>query len=232
MRTDLPSTALTGVAFSVCCLDDDSDLPHGIALALLSADEKARAGRFHFRRDADRFVRARGHLRQELARATGHDPATIDLEVGTYGKPRMRQTSTGPHLHFNLSHSGGLAVLAISDQPVGIDVELLERKLAPAELAPSVLTLSEQQALESSAVPDPLHLFLAMWTAKEARMKLTGEGVALDPRSISLDLRDGWPSGYLAPPGSPVHLGFPDINRPDAICAVARFASADWREVP
>jgi 4'-phosphopantetheinyl transferase len=216
------TTAPSGVALSTCRIDGDQDITRQTAFAVLSVTERIRAERFCFKCDADRFVRARGHMRRELAKATGLDPAAIDLEDRAQRKPRMRPSPGRPCPHFNLSHSGGLAVLAISwIGPVGIDVEVLDRNLDPAQIMPFVLAPSERQALCAAAPADALRIFLAMWTAKEARMKFTGEGMALDPRGVTLALEGEWPTGYLAPAGPPVRLDYPDIHRPDAICALA-----------
>ena len=79
-----------------------------------------------------------------------------------------------PGIHFNLSHSGTLAVCAVSDAPVGVDVEreravnwsLARRFFHPAELA----------WLERSADPD--RDFTRLWTRKESYIKMTGKGLA------------------------------------------------------
>jgi 4'-phosphopantetheinyl transferase len=213
------------VDLSLCRLDLDDDIALDVALALLSPAERDRAGRFRFARDRERFVRGRGHMRRTLAQMTGINPATLVLEAGERGKPRLSPMFDQATPHFNLSHSGGLAVLAVSwEGPLGIDLEFRDRRLDPARLAPTVLVASERRALECSESGEVLAKFLAMWTAKEARMKLTGEGMALDPRLIELRLDQGWPTGYRLPIGPALRLDFPDIGRPDAICALARFA--------
>ena len=216
---------LEAADLSLCRLDLDDDIALDEALALLSAAERDRAGRFQFARDRDRFVRGRGYLRRTLARATGINAAALVLETGEHGKPRLRPLPGRATPHFNLSHSGGLAVLAVSEEgPLGIDIEFRDRRLDPARLSSTVLVASERQAIERSASEDVLAVFLAMWTAKEARMKLTGDGMALDPRLIELRLNQGWPTGYRLPLGPALRLDFPDIGRPDVICALARYA--------
>lgn len=223
----------TGVALSSCCLDTDEDMMLDAAVALLSPAEHDKAGRFRFARDRDRYIRGRGHLRRTLARATGLDAAALALEEGPRGKPALRAMPGRPMPHFNLSHSDGLAVLAISwDGPVGIDLELHGRDLDPARLAPGVLVASERRALDALPPLDAAALFLAMWTAKEARMKLTGEGMALDPRAIVLKLDGGWPVGYSLPVRPAVRLDYPSIGRTDAVCALARDADLAGRGAP
>ncbi len=213
-----------GVEISVCQLDNDDDIPLVTAAGLLSPAEHERAARFRFARDRDRFVRGRGYMRQALARATGGDPAALLLEAGSHGKPFLQALPGRPVPQFNLSHSGGLAVLVVSwDGPVGIDLEFRDRTLDPLRLASNVLVASERQALDSVPTEEASALFLSMWTAKEARMKLTGEGMALDPRAIELTLEHGWPVGYRLPVGPAVRLDYPDLGRTDAVCALARY---------
>lgn len=211
---------------SVCRLDRDDDIAFDEAARLLSPEEHERAGRFRFAHDRARFVRARGHMRRVLARATGRDAAALRIETGKRGKPVLRAEPGCAMPHFNLSHSGDLAVLALCrDGPVGIDLELRDRNIDPFRLAPNVLVASERRALDRCPPEDASALFLSIWTAKEARMKLTGEGMALDPRAIELTLERGRPVAYRLPIGPDLRLDYPDIGHPEAICALVRYAA-------
>ena len=93
------------------------------------------------------------------------------------GKPVIK----GHHeIHFNFSHSGKVALCAIDSQPVGADVET-PRKITPSLIA---YTMNDaEQALIASA-PESLTAFLALWTKKEAVLKLTGEGIRNDLKSV------------------------------------------------
>ncbi|MFX0544539.1 4'-phosphopantetheinyl transferase family protein [Roseovarius sp. S1116L3] len=207
-----------GVVVSVCQLDDDRDMPLDEGRALLSPAESARAERFHFERDRHRQIRGRAFLRREVGRTLGADPRTLILTDGPDGKPRVK----GPALEFNLSHSGDLAVLAISERgPVGIDVELIDRRVDVASLARSVFAGAETDTLLALSENLCLLRFLAFWTAKEARMKLTGEGMGLQPLHIALELNDGWPVGYLRPATPAARAAFVDLGDPRAICCLA-----------
>src|SRR5436305_2580468 len=77
------------------------------ALSLtLTAEELERAGRFHFRKDRESFVVARGVLRDILGRYLGVQPGRIRFSYGVYGKPALAaETCGGLPLRFNLSHS-------------------------------------------------------------------------------------------------------------------------------
>lgn len=212
-----------GVRVWMCRLDDDRDVSLSWALSVVNSAERARADRFHFERDRNRFLRARGLVRGTLADQLGVPPCDIAMAFQANGKPVLR----GNPVHFNLSHSQDLAVLAISpNQPVGIDVELTTRQVDPLVLAPSCFVTHEVQALRDQ--PAQLQRFFAFWTAKEAFMKLTGEGMSLDPKLIRLRLDEsGWPSGYCVDNRGEARLCYIDLKIPQATCCLAVPASAN-----
>ncbi len=195
-QSGLPDRLPGGVSLHWCRLDDDSDMALDRAAALLSPAETARAARFHFDRHRTAFVRARGFLRSRLGAATGADPAGLDFVYGPRGKPSL---PGGPE--FNQSDSGAFAVLALGgSRPLGVDVERLTHDRDLPGLARRVFTEAERAVLDAAADEATFgRLFFAFWTAKEARMKLTGEGLALDPLAIRLRLDDGRPTGFESP---------------------------------
>ncbi|MDQ6630282.1 MAG: 4'-phosphopantetheinyl transferase, partial [Verrucomicrobiota bacterium] len=88
---------------------------------ILSSDEKERAARFHFVKDKNRFVVARGFLRKILGSYLKIEPREIIFDYGAHGKPVLRGKKS---LQFNLSHSGDLMLCAISrERDLGIDLE-------------------------------------------------------------------------------------------------------------
>ena len=200
-------------------IGDDRDISLPDAWDLLSSDEIDRAHRFHFDRDRNRYVRSRGILRNVLAKVCMQSPSALVFDYGPQGKPWL--TGGGPE--FNLSHSNDIATIALSEQgPVGIDVEAIDRKVNITGLAETCMTADEQQVLNSSVGDERRERFFAFWTAKEARMKLTGEGMALPPQSISLALTEGWPTGYEAPKAPVSKLAFvPCLAKTGAICCVS-----------
>ena len=139
-------------------------------LLLLSADEREKALRF--RKREDRLRCAVGRL---LIRALASDRlgrADVPLLVSEYGKPFFAQENA---VHFSLSHSGKLVVLASGALPLGVDVEE-RRPLAWHELA-CVFGAEEQALLETDK--DPLGMFYRLWTAREAFSKEEGLGLAI-----------------------------------------------------
>lgn len=205
-------------------LDSDATLPIAAGAALLSADENARAARFHFAKDADRFVRGRAFLRSVLAQVTGLAPQALAFEYGPMGKPGLQ---SAPDLWFNMTHSGARAVLVVSrNGPIGVDLESPGRTVDVLRLGQTCLVETENRSL--AELPDLARqrLFLAFWMAKEARMKLTGEGLALAPRAITLDLQSGWPVGYLRPFLPHARLRFVGLPDSGQSCCIATLAEA------
>jgi len=161
--------------------------------ALLSSEEKARAARYRFDRDRERFVVGRGWLRTMLARYAASEPGEIEFAYGPQGKPELNARFASRRVHFNLSHSGGLALLAVTrDSPIGVDVENLHSSRDFAGIAQRFFSAAETAALERRPISDQARAFFTVWTAKEAWLKATGEGIAkaLDQVEVSL-LSDG-----------------------------------------
>lgn len=220
MRTGIHnmSAGSAAVGLAQCHLDDDRDIALSVARGFLSADETARARRFHFDRDRARYVRGRGFLRSILGQVCGQYPEHLFFGTGAQGKPFLQNSP----MAFNLSHSRDLAVLAVSQTcPVGIDVEFIDRQADIAGLTQICMTPTEAGVL--GALPDAARAarFFAFWTAKEARMKLTGDGMSLPPHQIALDLRDGLPVGYLRPDTPPAQAVFLDPGYLGAVCCLA-----------
>jgi 4'-phosphopantetheinyl transferase len=205
-----------------CRLDTDADVGLDLAYATLSAEEGLRAASFVFERDRQRFVRAHGYLRQRLGAFIQLAPSAVPLAIHEGGKPFVE----GHDVSFNLSHSGARAVVAVTrGSDIGIDLETVDRFDGIDDeldgLAQSCLTGKEQVALAAVPSARRVRRFLAYWTAKEARMKLTGEGMALEPHTIALKLSRGRPVGYLRPRGPQASLRFIQLSDPDTICCLA-----------
>lgn len=204
------------------CLDTDADIALAEAHAVLDKGERARAAGFVFARDRDRFVRAHGYLRRRLGRFLGTAPEAVMIVTPDGEKPFIE----GGGASFSLSHSGSRVALAITrGADVGIDLETLERSDSldgqMDGLARMCLTGEERGALAALPPERRSRRFLAYWTAKEARMKLTGEGMALEPRKIALRLSDGRPVGYRRPRAPRAGLRFVALSGPDTICCLA-----------
>jgi 4'-phosphopantetheinyl transferase len=140
-------------------------------LAVLTADERARAERYVFPRDRRRFAVGRASLRRILSSALGCPVDTVLLSTDPRGKPYL----PGHPCHFNLTNSGELALVAVSREVVGVDVEQLRPLKDLRGLAASCFSLAEQHALARQ--PDQIAGFFRIWTRKEAVIKAIGEGL-------------------------------------------------------
>ncbi|PHQ69963.1 MAG: hypothetical protein COB93_06680 [Sneathiella sp.] len=186
--------------------------------AILGEAERARAKRFRYDLHRERYVRAHGQLRQILAHYLGQPDNAVEIETEQGGKPFL----TCRDLHFNMSHSADTAVFGISEEGhIGIDVELFDRRVEVDELSAHYYTGAEQETLAALQTQERHEVFFWLWTAKEARMKLTGEGLALDPRKIDVAVEAGRPHSYRMPTEPAAHLAAVDLDGLAGACTVA-----------
>jgi 4'-phosphopantetheinyl transferase len=144
---------------------------------LLSNDETARAARFVHERHRRDFIVARGRLRQILAAYGSLDPRDLSFDYNRYGKPRIGR-GHDLRLHFNLSHSADLAVLAVSPRyEIGVDIE--EKKALQEDIASHFFSAKEQATLQVVSPESYLDHFYRCWTRKEAFVKAHGAGLSL-----------------------------------------------------
>lgn len=148
--------------------------------AVLSPVERRRADAYRSASDARRFSAGRGWLRHVLGAVLGLDPAAVPVSEGP-GKPRL--LGAGPH-RFNVSHAGDLAVVAVASFEVGVDVEDARSGRRWSDLAPVACSPGEAAALAELPEGEQEEAFLAVWTAKEAYLKATGEGLAVPPERV------------------------------------------------
>ena len=113
-----------------------------------------------------------------------HGAAVEQLSYGVNGKPEAEG------VFFNLSHSGQWAVCAISDGPVGCDVE--EIASVREGIAERFFTENEVQHLAQFEGERRNEEFFRLWTLKESYMKMTGEGMSLGLDRFEFDM-DGQP---------------------------------------
>jgi 4'-phosphopantetheinyl transferase len=168
----------------------------------LSAQERERAARFYFDRDRHRFQVARGVLRELVGRYLGVAPGRVELGVGLAGKPILRECGEG--LRFNVSHSGGRALLAFArGRELGVDLEAEREIPEMASLAERFFSAAEAAAWRALPSEERPAAFFRAWTRKEAFLKATGEGLfrALDSFDVSLGPAE--PARLLRVAGAP-----------------------------
>jgi 4'-phosphopantetheinyl transferase len=146
---------------------------------LLSADERLRAAAFRFRSDRDRFAAGRGWLRWLLGRYLGRTPAGVRLRNDAGGKPALAGEADDG-LRFNVSHSAGLALVAMTwAREVGVDVERIGDDFPGLDVARRFFSRGEVAVLEALPPAFRIRAFYDCWTRKEAYLKARGVGLAL-----------------------------------------------------
>ena len=120
------------------------------------------------------FLAGRTGVRLVAARHTGLAPGSLRMGSDERGKPFFAGLRD---LHFNLSHSGEAVMAAFSGVPVGLDIECRGRSRDFAGIARRFFLPGEADAVLNSG-SDQEDVFLKIWTAKEAIVKLSGEGLA------------------------------------------------------
>lgn len=151
-------------------------------------ERRERADRFRFPDDRARCLCADHLARTMIAGAAGILPADVPFTYGSKGKPH-----TPLPLHFNVSHSGDYVLCAVSDTPIGVDIEqikpfrgkMVARFFNDAEAA--YVWGDTQVQNESVNDPEVCRRFYLVWTAKEAYTKMTGTGISTDLAAIAFD---------------------------------------------
>ncbi|HLA74976.1 MAG TPA: 4'-phosphopantetheinyl transferase superfamily protein [Gammaproteobacteria bacterium] len=178
---------------------------HSTALyQTLSADERARAQRFHFQHDRQRYIAARGILRTILARYLNLPAQHIKFLYNVYGKPTLQHTLHGQRLCFNLAHSHELAVYAVTmGREIGVDIEYLRPDLADQDIVEQFFSPREVQALRALPSAVQQQAFFNCWTRKEAYIKAIGKGLSFDLNQFDVTLAPDEPAALLNVHGHP-----------------------------
>lgn len=153
------------------------------ACAPLDPIECARAARFVFERHRRAYVAARTALRRVLGAYLGLEAGEVPLLAAPFERPYLR----GRTLDFNLSHSDGVALIAVAAAPpLGVDVERLRPLRDALELAQRLYVAEEIDRVVAAQEGEPRQrVFLTCWTRKEAVLKSTGIGLRVEPNTVA-----------------------------------------------
>ena len=168
-------------------------------IEVLSADECARADRFHFQKDRNQFIESRAALRLLLSQYLKLPPIALTFSLAAHGKPALSPGLSNSDLRFNLSRRDGLALIAFTEgREIGIDVELVRPDLDLFEIAEVSFSDSELSSLRS--LPENLQAegFYNCWTRKEAFVKAVGEGLSFPLKQFDVSLTPGQPARLLS----------------------------------
>jgi 4'-phosphopantetheinyl transferase len=162
----------------------------------LVEEERQRAARFHFEKDRRHFIAGRGALRAILALYQDCSPDEVRFAYTSYGKPHLAGET---EWRFNLTHSHGLALLAVTrSREIGVDVERIRDNLEGEQLAQRFFSPREVAALRSLPAELRREAFFHCWTRKEAYIKAVGKGLTLPLDRFDVSLRPGEPAALLA----------------------------------
>lgn len=159
---------------------------------VLSAEERARAARFHFSQDRQYFTATRALLRTILASYAASDPTELVFRYSEKDKPSLSPGHSGTQVEFNVSHSGAVALLAFArGRALGVDVEQLRENFDHEAIARRFFSEQEQRQLATLAPSERYHSFFRCWTRKEAYIKAQGTGLSLPLHQFDVSLRPG-----------------------------------------
>lgn len=137
----------------------------------------------------------RGLLRRILGQYLGCQPEQVRFGYGPFGKPALLETPSTGKVSFNLAHSAGLVLYAITrDQEVGIDVERLRPIEEMEQIAERFFSSGERRALQALPAQQRQEAFFTCWTRKEAYLKALGSGLARSLAEFEVSLTPGEPA--------------------------------------
>ncbi len=116
-----------------------------------------------------------------------YDKSSVRIDKN--GKPYLPESD----IYFNLSHSGDYALLAVSDLPVGCDIEIISEY--NDKLAKRFFHDEEYALLQNSE--DRQRLFYRLWTLKESVIKADGRGLTMSLDSFFISFKNGLPSASV-----------------------------------
>jgi len=213
--------------------------------ALISADERLQAARFHFPEDAHRYLITRALVRTVLSRYAALEPVQWIFEKNAYGKPSIANPQAmAEGLHFNVSHTQGLIALVVSrGAAVGVDLEHRTARADLMELAQATMTRWEWDALHPLPAKDRETRFYQHWTLKEAYIKARGRGLDIPLTQVGFEILSADRIAMHLDPAlgdAPGHWNLWHLQPTDAHCmalCAARHGAVQqqlswWRTVP
>jgi 4'-phosphopantetheinyl transferase len=143
----------------------------------LCREERERAARFRHAASRDEFVVARAFLRFLMGECLGVAPHEVCFSQTARGKPRL--AANPPPVCFNVSHSHGVALFALTSRcEVGVDLERVRPFSDEVGLAERFFTPREAAALRALDARGRVETFFRLWTRKEAYLKAHGLGLS------------------------------------------------------
>lgn len=160
---------------------DLADADWDRASFVLNVEERARFARLHSASLQSTQARCRIALRLLLAAYTGRPAAALAFQYGPFGKPLL----TDGKWHFNVAHSEDKALIGVSAQPLGVDLEWTQKPAVDVdELSSAIFHLHDKQALQARPNEERQDLFYRLWVQKESYLKALGVGLQRDLSAV------------------------------------------------
>lgn len=212
-----------------CCHIDPGKAETQERRWILSDDERARADRFHDAKARFAFAAAHSWLRHVLALYTLASASQLRFVETMFGKPMLANGHERRPIAFNLSHSGELAIVAVTaGMAVGVDIERV--RPVSAEVAAGCLAPGEIAGLAALAPALRNECFFRCWTRKEACLKAIGIGLNAAPSSFEVSL-DPFVARLLAVHSDPTEADrwqLADLRPAPGYCGALAARHRDW----
>ncbi|MEE8574739.1 MAG: 4'-phosphopantetheinyl transferase superfamily protein [Thermodesulfobacteriota bacterium] len=151
----------------------------------LSTDEITRAQRYGTKKLQTNFIAARGQLREILSLYLSTAPGEIEFGLSEYDKPFIKNPGAPK---FNISHSGALMIVAVSEKTeVGIDIEIERESIDFIKLSRRFFSPAEAGRIKDTESDKRKEIFFKTWTKKEAYVKAVGKGLRIPLASFSVN---------------------------------------------
>ena len=202
-------------------------MPAQLLALVLSTDDHARLGGLHRDDDRNRSASARVLLRVAVGAWAGAPADAVVIRTACalcgatdHGKPYVAPTPAIPAMpHVSVAHAGDVVVVAVTAAgPVGVDVEAVDA--AQFDGFDAVALSDVDRAADAHHEPGGR---ARTWVRKEAVLKATGLGLAIDPRSVVVSAAHEPPRVIEPPAGDDAaHWQLGDVElAPGLACAVA-----------
>jgi 4'-phosphopantetheinyl transferase len=160
--------------------------------ALESADERERRLRMRVAGRRHESLVSVALVRTTLARYAGVEARAWEFERNAYGRPELAPGQCDSPLRFNLSHTQGLIVCAVTlERDIGVDVECTGRRSRTVAVADRFFSAGEAQDLHALPAGRRRDRFFEYWTLKESYVKARGLGLKIPLRRFSFHLDAG-----------------------------------------
>lgn len=163
---------------------------------LLDAQEHEQCLRFRSADDRRCYLVTRALERTVLSRYVSHPPREWRFGRNSFGRPYIRREivsiyKAADDLRFNVSHTGGLIAFAITwGREIGVDVENMDTRVSPVDIADRFFAPGEAAALARIDPARRQYRFFEYWTFKEAYIKARGLGLSLPLDKFSFQYPD------------------------------------------